>query len=63
MARPVEARLADLDMKNWEAKLGYWRATEQELIDGGFYEGREVPRVQTFCLLERGAGTAVQGVS
>ncbi|KAK1750739.1 inositol-pentakisphosphate 2-kinase [Echria macrotheca] len=48
----VEARLADLDKKNWAAKLGYWRDTERDLVVGGFYEGLERPRVETRCLLE-----------
>ena len=51
--QPVVAKLADFDKKNWEAKLAYWLATERELIEGGFYEGREVPRRTTNCLLER----------
>jgi inositol-pentakisphosphate 2-kinase len=55
-ALPVEAKLADLDKKNWAAKLGYWQAMERRLIEGGYYEGREVPRVRTDCQLERGGG-------
>lgn len=54
---PVEAKLADLDKKNWAAKLGYWQATERRLIEGGYYEGREGPPpegVRTDCQLERG---------
>ncbi|KAK0646450.1 inositol-pentakisphosphate 2-kinase [Cercophora newfieldiana] len=52
---PVEARFADLDKKNREAKLEYWRATERGLIEGGYYEGREEEgRVKTNCLFERG---------
>jgi inositol-pentakisphosphate 2-kinase len=50
----VEAKLGDLDKKNWAAKLGYWQAIERRLIEGGYYEGREVPRVETDCQLERG---------
>ncbi|KAL1870527.1 hypothetical protein VTK73DRAFT_2601 [Phialemonium thermophilum] len=50
----VEARLGDLDKKNAEAKLGYWQAVEQTLIEGGYYEGRENPRQLTCCRLERG---------
>ncbi|KAK3302210.1 inositol pentakisphosphate 2-kinase-like protein [Chaetomium strumarium] len=49
----VEAKLGDLDKKNWAAKLGYWQAIERRLIEGGYYEGREVPRVETDCQLER----------
>lgn len=48
---PVEAKLADLDKKNWAAKLGYWRATERALIEGGYYEEREEPRQETDCRL------------
>ncbi|KAK4239780.1 inositol pentakisphosphate 2-kinase [Achaetomium macrosporum] len=51
---PVEAKLGDLDKKNWAAKLGYWQAIERRLIEGGYYESREVPRVETDCQLERG---------
>ena len=51
----VEARLADLDKKNWEAKLRYWQATERELVDGGYYHGTEEPGQLTSCLLERRA--------
>ncbi|KAK3692515.1 inositol pentakisphosphate 2-kinase-like protein [Podospora appendiculata] len=50
--RPVEAKFADLDMKNWEAKLGYWQATEKELIAEGYYHGHEKPRQRTNCRLE-----------
>ncbi|KAH6849782.1 inositol pentakisphosphate 2-kinase-like protein [Chaetomium sp. MPI-CAGE-AT-0009] len=52
----VEAKLGDLDRKNWEAKMGYWREMEGRLVEGGFYEGREegVEGVETDCLLERG---------
>lgn len=56
-ALPVEAKLADLDKKNSVAKLGYWQAMERELIDGGYYEGREVPMVRTDCQLEKGVVT------
>lgn len=55
-SRPVEAKLADLDKKNWAAKLGYWQATERRLIEGGYYEGRELPRQETDCQLERREG-------
>lgn len=48
----VEAKVADLDKKNWEAKLEYWRATERGLIEEGYYEGR-VGGEGTNCLLER----------
>ncbi|KAK0738415.1 inositol-pentakisphosphate 2-kinase [Schizothecium vesticola] len=36
----VEARLGDLDRKNGEGKLGYWRETERGLVEGGFTRGR-----------------------
>ncbi|EJT73167.1 hypothetical protein GGTG_10016 [Gaeumannomyces tritici R3-111a-1] len=48
----VEARLGDLDLKDQETKLEYWKNMELELIDGGWYMGAEVPRVKTNCLLE-----------
>lgn len=48
----VEAKLADLDKKNWEAKLGYWKGMDDVLKEGGYYEGVEVPRVGTRCLRE-----------
>lgn len=35
----VEARLGDLDRKNGEEKLGYWREMERGLVEGGFYGG------------------------
>jgi inositol-pentakisphosphate 2-kinase len=35
----IEARLGDLDVKSPD-KAPYWKQTEQELIDGGFYQGR-----------------------
>ncbi|KAK4032558.1 inositol pentakisphosphate 2-kinase [Parachaetomium inaequale] len=44
--RPVEAKLADLDKKNWEAKLGYWRDMERRLVEGGYYEGKGVEGVK-----------------
>jgi inositol-pentakisphosphate 2-kinase len=50
---PVEARFADLDKKNWEAKLEYWRATERGLIDDGYYEGKDGSGLTTNCILER----------
>ncbi|KAK4137837.1 hypothetical protein BT67DRAFT_123270 [Trichocladium antarcticum] len=58
---PVEAKLADLDKKNWAAKLGYWQATERRLIEGGYYAGTEVPRQETDCQLERVAKGAGEG--
>ncbi|KAL2133396.1 hypothetical protein VTI74DRAFT_2439 [Chaetomium olivicolor] len=50
---PVEAKLADLDKKNWAAKLGYWQAMERRLIVGGYYEGREGTGTGTDCQLDR----------
>lgn len=38
---PVEGRLGDLDLKSSE-KGDYWTSLEKELIDGGWYEGREL---------------------
>ncbi|KAI9723262.1 MAG: hypothetical protein M1812_001144 [Candelaria pacifica] len=39
---PIDARLGDLDLKSpEEGKAEYWRAVEQELIDGGWYTGTE----------------------
>jgi len=50
----VEARLGDLDLKG-EGKEQYWRATEQGLIDGGWYEGieDEAHRQPLTCHLSR----------
>ncbi|KAK4190056.1 inositol pentakisphosphate 2-kinase [Podospora australis] len=53
--QPVEAKLADLDKKNWEKKLSYWQGLERELIEGGYYEAKEEPRQVTDCWLERQA--------
>lgn len=36
----VEARLGDLDLKS-KAKKEYWRRSELELIEEGWYEGKE----------------------
>ncbi|RKU40317.1 hypothetical protein DL546_002225 [Coniochaeta pulveracea] len=49
----VEARLGDLDRKNAEAKMEYWRNTEKTLIEGGFYEEKEEPRIATNCVYGR----------
>jgi inositol-pentakisphosphate 2-kinase len=38
--KEVEARLGDLDLKS-RAKKEYWRRTELELIEEGWYEGKE----------------------
>ncbi|KAK0722464.1 inositol-pentakisphosphate 2-kinase [Lasiosphaeria miniovina] len=54
----VEAKIADLDKKNGEAKMGYWQETERQLIDGGYYDGTEEPRQVTNCQVER-SGTKV----
>ncbi|KAK4231513.1 inositol-pentakisphosphate 2-kinase [Podospora fimiseda] len=50
----VEAKLADLDRKDWERKLEYWKGMERDLIEGGYYKGKENPKQITDCLLERG---------
>lgn len=49
----VEAKLGDLDLKNSEAKLGYWMELERDLAEQGFYAGTESPRQTTNCWLER----------
>ena len=36
----IEARLGDLDVKS-PAKIDHWRDTEQRLIRGGWYTGKE----------------------
>ncbi|KAL0473204.1 inositol-pentakisphosphate 2-kinase [Neurospora intermedia] len=54
----VEAKLADLDKKNWEAKLEYWKGMNEVLKEGGYYEGVEVPRIRTRCFMEVDAGEA-----
>ncbi|KAL2260394.1 hypothetical protein VTK26DRAFT_5600 [Humicola hyalothermophila] len=75
---PVEAKLGDLDKKNWAVKLAYWQATERRLIEGGYYEGKERASasasnseeeegggVRTDCQLERAAfkrGGCIVGV-
>lgn len=51
----VEARLADLDVKQPE-KFERWRQVESELIGGGWYaneEGEEVWKEERVCLLSR----------
>lgn len=50
--RCVEAKLGDVDKKNWERKLGYWRELEEDLCQG-YYQGTEKPRQDTKCQLER----------
>lgn len=47
----VTAKLGDLDKKNWDLKLDYWRAMEKDLIDDGFYEAKETPLQETDCIL------------
>ncbi|KAK4169479.1 hypothetical protein QBC43DRAFT_307815 [Cladorrhinum sp. PSN259] len=55
LKQPVEAKLGDMDKKDVERKLSYWRELEMELIRGGYYEGKEVPRQRIgSCVLERG---------
>lgn len=51
--QPAEARLGDLDRKNGAAKRAYWDEIERRLVDGGYYEGKEVPHQTTACWLER----------
>lgn len=52
--RPVvEAKLGDLDKKNWGAKIEYWRSVERRLIEEGYYDGKEEPAQRTACRLER----------
>ncbi|KAK0630723.1 inositol-pentakisphosphate 2-kinase [Bombardia bombarda] len=52
-SEPIEAKLADLDKKNGEAKLSYWQATERRLVDKGYYFGTERPYQITDCQLLR----------
>ncbi|KAK4157138.1 inositol pentakisphosphate 2-kinase [Chaetomidium leptoderma] len=52
-ARPVEAKLADLDKKNRTAKLEYWQAMERKLSEGGYYDGRDEGGAGTDCQLGR----------
>lgn len=51
----VEARLGDLDLKSRE-KREYWRRSEIELIDEGWYEGLESEEIRQLlvCQLSRG---------
>ncbi|KAK0661256.1 inositol-pentakisphosphate 2-kinase [Cercophora samala] len=49
----IEAKLADLDKKNAAKKKHHWEELERNLVEGGFYEGKETPREETNCLLER----------
>ncbi|SPN98509.1 uncharacterized protein DNG_01554 [Cephalotrichum gorgonifer] len=67
-APKVVAKIADLDKKNSEAKSGYWRRTEAELIARGAYTGqyrvdaqagRVVP-MRTGCLMERSSRRSSQ---
>ncbi|CAP68546.1 uncharacterized protein PODANS_7_5180 [Podospora anserina S mat+] len=51
----IEAKLADLDKKNAAKKKKHWEELERDLVEGGFYEGKEQPREETDCLLERAA--------
>ncbi|KAK0736959.1 inositol-pentakisphosphate 2-kinase [Apiosordaria backusii] len=50
----IEAKLADLDKKNATKKKHHWEELERNLVEGGFYDGKETPREETDCLLERG---------
>ena len=51
----IEARLGDLDLKTPDGGKGdYWRETEQQLIDEGWYTGTETtpaPKGRCVCLL------------
>ncbi|KAK4194734.1 inositol-pentakisphosphate 2-kinase [Triangularia verruculosa] len=49
----IEAKLADLDKKNATKKKDHWEELERNLVEGGFYDGKETPREETDCLLER----------
>ncbi|KAI6246721.1 Inositol-pentakisphosphate 2-kinase [Erysiphe necator] len=51
----VEARIGDLDLKS-TAKISYWKQVENELINGGWYEGTEekVHQQPNYCVLGRG---------
>ncbi|KAK3942972.1 inositol pentakisphosphate 2-kinase [Diplogelasinospora grovesii] len=59
----VEAKLADLDKKNWHAKLSYWQKMERTLQDEGYYAATEEPRQITTCRLEREASHCTVGMS
>ena len=48
----VEAKLGDVDRKNWAHKVVHWRAIEEKLSQG-YYQGTEKPRQLTNCQLER----------
>ena len=51
----VEARLGDLDLKSREKKE-YWRRSELELIEDGWYGGKESEEIRQplVCQLSRG---------
>lgn len=51
----VEIKLADTDEKNWEYKQEYWQKSHNNLIDNGFYHEKEMPPIETHCLLLRDA--------
>lgn len=54
----VEARIGDLDLKS-TAKISYWKQIENELINGGWYEGAEEKAHQqpNYCVLGRSRQT------
>lgn len=56
---PVEAKLGDLDKKNLAAKLRYWQQTEMRLIEGGYYDGKEVNGVEVNCRFGRDRESSV----
>jgi inositol-pentakisphosphate 2-kinase len=47
---PSEARLGDLDVKSPD-KEKYWKETEQDLINSGFYHGTEKEGWSNDCAL------------
>ncbi|RKF58037.1 Inositol-pentakisphosphate 2-kinase [Erysiphe neolycopersici] len=54
----IEARIGDLDLKS-TAKISYWKQIENELINGGWYEGAEDKSHQqpNYCVLGRNRQT------
>lgn len=58
-SRPLKIKFGDFDMKSPEFRLSYWRSTEQDLIDGGFYTADwiycrgQLYQPPTKCYLER----------
>lgn len=52
----IEARLGDLDLKS-RAKQEYWRRSELELIEEGWYEGKEIAEDQQPMVCQLGRKT------